>query len=444
MWVLILVVIVALALRGLKEPWFGLLALLTVYVIQPGELYPILGKLHLERVLGMLVVVSFFMHGYRLRFPAQTKMFLAFFASMVLAVPLAFWPGNSAAFCISYFEIALFHLLIVSLLTTEKRINQFVVLMVALTGWLAMTSLYLYFTGVREFHMGVERATGLTSSGGDANTLGISLVITMPLEFLLMRKGNSKYVRLLGLTVFAGSALTVLITGSRTSAMALVFVLFMTIMQDKRNLRFIPLLVLALPIAWVALPAQYKARYMTVENLKNDDSYQNRVLSWEGGVRMFLHNPLTGVGPDNYAVANGQIYWPGTGTKHWLNAHSLYFKLLGELGLLGIFTFGGYLYCVIGTNRRLAKELPRFATTPILLKLPTYCNVCFLALFFTGYSAHNLYRSTWAILGAISGALTLLPKSTVLTSDESKAVRKRLPAWMAQAEEEPELELLSR
>lgn len=442
MWVLILIVIVILAFKGMKQPWFGLLALLTVYVIQPGELYPILGKLHLERMLGLLVIISFFAHGNKLRFPPQTKSFLMFFGAMVLAIPFAFWPGNSATACIAYFEIVVFHILIVSLLTTEERIKQFVTLMVALNGWLAMTSLILYFNGVREFHMNVERATGLTSSGGDANTLGISLVIMLPFEFLLMRTGNGKHLRLLGFAVFAGSALTILITGSRTSAMALVFVLLMLIMQNKRNLRFIPLLVIALPIAWIALPQQYKARYLTVENLKNDDSYQNRVLSWEGGVQMFLHNPVTGIGSDNYAVANGSLYWPGPGPKHWLKAHSLYFQLLGELGFLGVFTFSGYLIRVIGTNRRLMKKLPQFALNPIVLQLPAYCNVCFLALFFTGYSAHNLYRSTWSILGALSGALTLLPRTGV-AADNSPAVRKPLPAWILASEEGEEVPVLT-
>ena len=436
MWALLLLIIVVLALRGLSQPWFGLLGLLTVYVIQPGELYPVLDKLHLERILMVLVIGSFFSHGNKLRFPPQTKSFLMFFGAMLLAIPLAYWPGNSAAACLKYFEVVLLHLLIVSLMTDEKRIRQLIALMVALTGWLAMTSLILYSNGVREVHMNVERATGLTSSGGDANTLGISLVIGMPLDFLLMRKENDWRLRLLGFVVFAGSAVTVLITGSRTSAMAMVVVLTLLIFQNKRNLRFIPLLLIALPLAWMILPQQYKARYLTVENLKNDDSYQNRILSWEGGIQMFLHNPLTGVGPENYTVANGMEYWPAAGPKHWLNAHSLYFKLLGELGSLGVITFGVYLFGVMRRNRRLLRELPGIATSAIVLHLPAYCNVCFLALLFTGYSAHNLYRPTWAILGAISGSLTLLPRLKTDQTAELSPVPAKIPAWNVAKNEE--------
>lgn len=432
MWVLVLLVIMYFSLRGLAQPYFGLLALLAVYIIQPGELYPVLAMLHLERVLAIVVIISFFAHGNKLRFPRLTIYFLMFYAVMLLSIPTAFWPMNSALACLQFLEVVVFHMLIVSLLTTEERIKQFIVLMVVLTGWLAATSLILYRSGVREVHMHVERATGLTSSGGDANTLGITLVIAMPLEFLMMRKANSKGIRWTGFAIFAISVITVLITGSRTSFIAMFAVLIMLMMRNAKNLKYIPVFALLVPIVWLALPQQYKARYETVENLKNDDSYQNRLLSWQGGIQMFLHNPLTGVGPDNYTTANGEQYWPEAGPKRWLNAHSLYFKLLGELGLLGVFTFGLYLIGLIVKNMKLMKELPRRIRSPLVQQLPGYSNICLFALLLTGYTAHNLYRSTWFTLGAITGAISLLPK-TFGTEDgaETPAPKPaKIPLWL--------------
>lgn len=432
MWVLVLLVIMYFSLRGLAEPYFGLLALLAVYIIQPGELYPVLAMLHLERVLALVVIISFFAHGNKLRFPRLTIYFLMFYGVMLLSIPTAFWPMNSAQACLQFLEIVVFHMLIVSLLTTEERIKQFIVLMVVLTGWLAATSLILYRGGVREVHMHVERATGLTSSGGDANTLGITLVIAMPLEFLMMRKANSKSIRWTGFAIFAISVITVLITGSRTSFIAMFAVLIMLMMRNARNLKFIPVFAILVPIIWLALPQQYKARYETVGNLKNDDSYQNRLLSWQGGIQMFLHNPLTGVGPDNYTTANGERYWPEAGPKRWLNAHSLYFKLLGELGLLGVFTFGLYLIGLIVKNMKLMKELPRKIRSPLVQQLPGYSNICLFALLLTGYSAHNLYRSTWFTLGAITGAISLLPR-TLGTEDGAETTAPKpakIPLWL--------------
>lgn len=431
MEVVVVLVIAALALRGVSKPFVGLLALLVVYVVEPGELYPHLAPLHLERTLAVFVLLSFFLHGNKLRFPPVTRWFLAFYGAMILAIPFAFWPSNSIAFCISFVEVVVFHLLMVGMLNSEERIRKFIVTMVALFGWLACTSLFLYATGVRFFAMGIERAEGLTSSGGDANTLGITLVTAMPLEILLMNKANSKWVRLLGLAVCIASVWTVVITGSRTSFFAMLFmVMLLLVAHGKRTFKFIPLLIIAAPLLWLAVPQQYKARYETVDKLKEDDSYQNRLKSWQGGYQMFLHNPLTGVGPDNYTNANGLKYWPEK-PRHWLNAHSLFFKLIGELGVLGLITFFGYLIKIFKLNHRMGKVLKEHRASAMMQKFPMYCSISICLLLFTGYSAHNLYRNTWFMLGALSAAVGLLQQreGAVEVAEPTKKLRP-VGAWV--------------
>ncbi len=149
-----------------------------------------------------------------------------------------------------------------------------------------------------------------------------------------------------------------------------------------------------------------------MNHLKDDESYQNRILSWQGGVAMFESNPITGVGAGNYTYANGTKFWPGSGRKHWLNAHSLYFKLLGELGLIGIITFGGYLICVFRLNFRLKRELQERNASAFLQQLPSMFNIMFCLLLFDGYAAHNLYRDAWYFVGALGASMSLLPMLT--------------------------------
>jgi O-antigen ligase len=444
MAVLTVLVIAVLALRGISKPFIGLLGLVIVYIVQPGELYPSVAPLHLERTLAVFVLASFFLHGNKLRWPRVTRWFLAFYGAMILAIPLAFWPGNSVAACVAFGEVVVFHLLTVSLLTTEERIRQFIVLTVALMGWLAGTSVLLYIQGVRIIAMGIERASGLTSSGGDPNSLGITLVTAMPLEFLLMTKGNAKWIRLLALGVFLLSLWTIVWTGSRTSFFAFAVCVLMMILADwKKRLKFVPIIIVAAPLLWLIIPEQYKARYETVDHLQDDDSYQNRVLSWEGGIQMFLHNPLTGVGPDNYTDANGDKYWPAK-PRHFLNAHSLFFKLIGELGITGLITFGGYLLCLYKLNRRILRDWKDRSMTAAVQRFPLYCQISLGLLLFTGYSAHNLYRSTWFVLGAISGSIGLLkPSEDAVTAAAVKA-KPIAGAWIPGASTESEWETVPR
>ena len=443
--VVVLLVIVALAIWGISRPFMGLLGLVVVYVIQPGEIYPVLAPLHLERSLAVFVLGSFFFHKNRFHFPPVTKWFLAFYGAMIVSIPLAFWRGNSILFCISFLEIVVYHLLIVSLLSLEDRFNKFIVTFVALMGWLAGTSIFLYLTGVRIFTMGIERAEGLTSSGGDPNSLGITLVSAMPLEFLLMLKGNTKWTRLLGLSVFGVSLWVIISTGSRTSFFAFGLCLLLLVFADlKKRAKFLPLVVVLAPLLWLVIPQQYKTRYETVDNLKTDDSYQNRVLSWEGGVQMFLHNPVTGIGPDNYTAANGDQYWPEL-PRHFLDAHSLFFKLIGELGLVGVVTFVGYLFNLFRLNARLLRNQAERAQGVILQKFPLYCNLSLIILLFAGYSGHNLYRNTWYMLGAMSAAAGLMTTFKDKDSEADKKVRpdeaRAITAPWIPGYDEPEHEL---
>lgn len=428
----ILGILVILAFIGLSKPYFGLLALLIVYELQPGELYPSLAPLHLERVMAILVLGSFILHAERLRFPAPTKWFLAFYGAMIISIPLAFWRSGSLSFCIWFFEIVVYHMLAAALLTTERRIRNFILAFVLLVDWLGGSALYNYHHGIWQYAMDIDRAVGVTSSAGDPNTLANTLVTMIPLALVLMVRGNPVWLRIVGAASAVLCVVTIVDTGSRTAALSIVLLTLLLMVRKPKNLRYLPLVLVLSPVVWYLVPQQYKARYETVDHLKDDESYQNRVLSWQGGIKMFESNPITGIGPGNYAIANGEKYWPGTGRKHWLNAHSLYFKTLGELGLMGVVTFFGYVLCCFRMNFRVRKKFVAEKASTFLQELPSMFNIIFCLLLFSGYSSHNTYRSTWYIVGAMVGALSLLPSlqgHTVNAEEPSSRGAEATPEW---------------
>lgn len=426
-------VILWLAVRSLSDPFYGLLAFMCAYDIQPGELYRPLAVLHLERVLAVVLVVSFIAHHCRLRFPPLTRWLLALFGAMLIGIPFAFWRLNSALGCVAFFEVVFYHLMLVALVRKPEHVRKVVLLLVALVGWLGASAVYDYHNGIRQFAMGIDRAEGLTSSGGDPNTLAITMVATMPLMFLLMVGGNRMRTRLFALGSFGIALVTVITTGSRTAFLGFVFLLLVLVFRRRENLKYLPLLVLSLPLLWLVIPQQYKKRYESVETRNQDESYTDRLLSWQGGVHMFLHNPLTGVGIDNYTVANGKEYWPNR-PRVYLNAHSLYFKVLGELGLSGVVTFGGFVIVLVLLNRSLRRRfLLEPIDDPVISGFGPACNLAVLVLLFAGYTAHDLYRPTWYTFGAVSAAVSLLP---VAEASRKRAEQEaevegaaRIPAW---------------
>ena len=309
----------------------------------------------------------------------------------------------------SFLETVALVLFITALLTTEERIRWFLLTYVLLVDWLGGSALWNYAHGVLIVRMNIDRAIGITSSAGDPDTLAITLLVTIPLCVGLMVRSNPVWMRAIAAASIGVYLVTIVDTGSRAAAAGVLFLVLMLVFRKPKSLIYVPVLIALGPVVWMVIPQQYKARYETVNNLKADESYQNRILSWEGGIAMFESNPITGIGAGDYTDANGMKFWPGDGQKHWLNAHSLYFKLLGELGLVGIVTFGGYLICVLKLNSRLRKELVAVHASPFLQGLPSMFNIILLCLLFDGYAAHNLYRDNWYIVGAMVASISLLP-----------------------------------
>ncbi|MGC1781679.1 MAG: O-antigen ligase family protein [Acidobacteriaceae bacterium] len=409
MGLIVAAVLFILAMIGLARPYIGLLALVIVMELQPGELYPYLAPLHLERIIAGMLLAGFIIHGAKWRFPAPTRWFLAFYGAMVLSIPLAFWRGNAAGSCFQFLEIVVYVLFATALLTTEARIRWFILTDVLLVDWLGGSALWNYAHGIWQVRMHIERAIGITSSAGDPNTMAATLLFSIPLSIALTTRTNPVWMRLVGLGSIALALVTIVDTGSRGAAAGVVFLIVLLLARRPKNLIYLPILLLLGPVVWLAIPQQYKARYETVDNLKNDASYQNRIRSWEGGIAMFESNPLTGVGAGNYTDANGVKFWPSDTHKVYLDAHSLYFKLIGELGLLGVITFGGYLICVFRLNLRLRRELADRDVSKFLKVLPGTFNIMLLQLLFAGYASHDLYRSMWFVVGAMSASIAFLP-----------------------------------
>ena len=70
-------------------------------------------------------------------------------------------------------------------------------------------------------------------------------------------------------------------------------------------------------------------------------------MAWNSAIRMALDNPLFGVGANQFSIKFGTKYRPAgyeAGGLAWINAHSIYFKMLGEFGFPGIILL---LYIII-------------------------------------------------------------------------------------------------
>lgn len=392
---------------ALVNPFAGLLGLMAVYVIRPGELYPMLAAMHPERVMAIVVFASLLINRGKLTFPPITRKVLVFWAAMLAAIPLAYWKTAATLTAIDFGVIVIYHVLIINLVNTKRRFRAFLLTFVGLMGWLTFSTLFQASHGQYEVRNGLDRAVGLTSSASDPNALGVTLVSGLPFVLLFCARGRMG-TRLLASAVAAASVWTVVLSGSRTSFICFIFLCAAFVFTRKRGLIYLPLVIVLLVGLWSVMPAEYQQRYLSIRDTANDESYQNRVRSWHAGWEMFKDHPLTGVGAGVFATANGSQYFPAR-VKLWMQPHNLYVQVMAELGLVGIVAFAVFLGSLIALNLRLRRQVRTAADEPPWYRhFPSACLFSLAVLAVAGYSGHSLYRDTWYMLAALAGALSIL------------------------------------
>ena len=395
-------------------PFFGLLIYFATFVVQPGALFPALSVLHVERVFGVLALLSMLL---KIKFRKTQLSFvhnpinyilLAFLAIMGLSAFTSFWPTQSIDTAIEFAKILVFYFLISNLLTDQKKLKIFIWEYILLTGWVAISSLEGYFTGKIMFAQGIERAQGIT--GTDPNTLAVSLCLTIPFLYFALFAEKSKFLKILNMIVLLASLATIVLTGSRGAFLGLLSIIFLIWIRTKRKFALLVVSLLALVIIWTVMPEQYKGRYRTILTATSgevDESSQGRLNAWKAGMRMFFDRPILGVGAGAFGTAHAMSYSPER--RSWLKAHNTYVQLLAELGILGTIIFVILIYNVIRQNIKVEKKiLSQIKTKDRNYYLSMAMLTSLGCLFITGIFGHSLYRFNWYFIAALTVVLTNL------------------------------------
>ncbi|MFL0806606.1 MAG: O-antigen ligase family protein [Oceanobacter sp.] len=212
---------------------------------------------------------------------------------------------------------------------------------------------------VEETRVTIGRAIG--SVLGDPNDL--ALVLMFPMSFavsLIMAKGSSRANRWLG--VFAVPVLfwAVLATQSRGGLLGIMSIFGIYGYRRIQNkVLFFGIGAVAAAILYLAAGISGRASGGAEEE-GLDASAKGRLYAWEAAFGMAVHNPLTGVGLDNF-YSNYYFYSP-----HWdgLNhaVHSTWFGVLAETGFLGL---GVFITLIVQLMLTALRTLNRIEASPI-------------------------------------------------------------------------------
>lgn len=328
------------------------------------EVFPFLGPLRIPNLLalGSLAVLGyhfFIIKDIQMYWSEQLTWFARFFGLVVFGVFMATdRPTAIAYFTGIYIKIGIMSLAIAWLARSPKDF-------ILATRLFALSGIVVATVAMMNKANGIGLVEGsrvtigrdIGSVLGDPNDL--SLVLLFPASFAIslgFAKGLSKFERFLAFAAFFTIISGIIATQSRGGLLGIMSISgFFAWQKVKSKMLLIGGGSVLAPILLVVAGISGRSSGGAAED-GIDESSMGRIYAWQAAFGMALHNPVTGVGLNNF-LANYFAYSP-----HWdgLNhaVHSTWFGILGETGFVGL---GVFITLLVSILRKLHSLRPKMA-----------------------------------------------------------------------------------
>lgn len=329
-------------------PFYLLILYFSFDYIRPHDIYPALQNAKIGFIIGALIILTWIAKGNKraLKEPLIRYYFIFIFLMGigVLYATNTYWVARTTGDLLIYLFVGV--LPVAAFLEDPAKLRLF------FRFWIFIHVL-LGIYGI------THHGRGPGSTLADENDLALALNMCIPYAFFLFLspstnlKEKSFYLLSVCILVYA-----VIATDSRGGFIGLVAVAFGVIFYSKNVIRNFILIILSIPMFLYVASPSYITEMETIQNTM-DSTRQDRLYSWRRGWEMFVDHPVFGVGAGNYPwnVEKYELksadYDARTHRLHGGRvAHSIYFTLLPELGLSGVFIYSVILF---GLFRKLRK-----------------------------------------------------------------------------------------
>lgn len=350
---------------------------------RPQEFIGFLRPLRLALLLSILSLLFTIYSKDRLAFSVfkqikESKLFI--FLSLIMILGIPFSVHRRAAFDYFFFrylsDIILFYLLVVHLHSIERLKKIIFVVAISVLFIAGMSLNHGFYLGGR-FYPGTMY---------DPNDFAFFLVSLLPIYFIYLEKNELLIKKLISITGILLSILITLLTGSRGGAIGLgfifLFILFSKILIQKNATKVFFCLIAGFTILMSADRINIE-RLTSITNLSSDynvTSEGGRLEIWRRGLRLLIANPLTGVGVSCFANAIGNQRADDGVLPKWQVAHSSYFEIAVETGIIGFGVFVSLLFACLKNFKRLSsKQIESENAQTGFDKIPNSCLVGLIA-----------------------------------------------------------------
>jgi probable O-glycosylation ligase (exosortase A-associated) len=277
---------------------------------------------------------------------------IVFVIQSVISAIFAYSPNPlNFDYLVIFIKAMAFCFLIPLLLTSKTRFFYFI--LVIATG----LSFHGLLDGLKFLVTGgghIIRGLGI-SMMSDNNHLAVALAMCLPLLLFIAKYINSKILSLGYWATFFMVTFSVVATRSRGAFITLAALGLWLILTSRNKLTILIVIIIASVSIVNIAPDDWFGRMKTIENASEDSSFMGRIIAWKISSAIALSNPLLGGGFhsieaqsvwDDFKEDQGLLFFLETppARPQPQSAHSVYFEVLGDHGILGLALFLGIIF----------------------------------------------------------------------------------------------------
>ncbi|PCJ32787.1 MAG: oligosaccharide repeat unit polymerase [Moraxellaceae bacterium] len=329
----------------LWKPFLMVLLFVAFSFFRIHEVFPLIYDFKIPLLLSLASLSALFWHI------AVTRKITVYWCKELTALSIFFglvligvFMASNRPVAIEYFKNIYFKIILmtyaIAFLTRTTKDFSLAGIIITLSG--CLVGIVALFNKANS--IGIIEGTRVTIGRDIGSILGdpndLALVLMFPASFavsLTLTKGLSKFNRLFGLTSVSILFFAIVATQSRGGLLGILAVFgIYGYRRIKSKALFISISIVCCLVLYLAAGISGRSSGGAIEE-GIDASSMGRLFAWEAAFGMAVHNPLTGVGIDNF-YSNYYYY-----SSHWdgLNhaVHSTWFGVLAETGFLGLLVF---------------------------------------------------------------------------------------------------------
>jgi probable O-glycosylation ligase (exosortase A-associated) len=387
----VLAIVIAMVPVSLLRPWIGVLTWSWLGYMNPHKLTWNLSHLPLSQAIAGATLLGLFFARDRRPIPWTREMIILVVLAIYFTITTAFawYPEESWPIWEEVMKIFLFTFVTTMMIYGRFRIRTLCLVIVGSLGFYGVKGgIFTIATGGHNTVWGPPH-----SFFGDNNTVGLVLLMVMPLALLIAREEPKKWLRIGLYSVFWLSIPAVIGTYSRGALIGLFAVFFALFWRYKRQLITLSLVApLALVFAKDFIPQEWYARQESTLEYKEDWSAMQRLQAWSVAFNIARDRPFLGAGfkfeyGDDVERWLSYASFIGEWKRKTKAAHSIYFQVMGDHGFVAFFLF---MLLLSGTFFRLGK-LSKIEYPPEMAWVGRYAKAIQISLI--GYGVSGTFLS---------------------------------------------------